>query len=127
MTAMIITSLSPNGFVRVLSPNNSLCCMANVEGLIEIRVNAHQQASNLVDAARLSEEIRLRTLERAPRGVLPLELQIAITKFELESCHDADRCSILIYELEELRWLYNVVRNDSKSISEPANELFVKK
>lgn len=101
--------------------------MANVEGLIEIRVNAHQQASNLVDAARLSEEIRLRTLERAPRGVLPLELQIAITKFELESCHDADRCSILIYELEELRWLYNVVRNDSKSISEPANELFVKK
>lgn len=101
--------------------------MADVERLIELRINAHQQASKLVDTAKLSEEIRLRTLGRAPRGVLLLELQIAITKSELESCHDADRCRILIHELEELQWLYCVIRNDSKSISKPANELFVEK
>ncbi len=102
--------------------------MADIEGLIELRMNAHQQfqASNLVDATKLSEEIRLRTLERAPRGVLFLELQIAITKSELESCHDADRCRILIHELEELQWLYNVIRNGS-TISASANELFVEK
>jgi hypothetical protein len=113
--------------MHVLSPNNLLYCMVDVEGIIELRMNTHQQASKLVDAARLSEEIRLRTLERAPRGVLFLELQIAITKSELENCHDADRCRILIHELEELQWLYNVIRNGSKSTSEPANELFVEK
>jgi len=48
--------------------------MVDVEGLIELRMNAHQQfqASKLVDAAKLSEEIRLRTSPASSKRSLAL-------------------------------------------------------